>query len=124
TDGTLVLGGHGRPVPAYSETDVKEIARALTGWYAAHPQVENDQDALEYIPAAGYFPLWHDPDPKLVLGETVATDPRNPVSGVEKGVDIIMHQPTTAPFIAKELILKFATETPSPGYVERVATVF
>jgi hypothetical protein len=123
-DGTLVLDEHGRPVPAYSETDVKEIARALTGWYAAHPQVENDQDALEYIPAAGYFPLWHDPDPKLVLGETVATDPRNPVSDVEQVVDIIMHQPTTAPFIAKELILKFATETPSPGYVERVATVF
>jgi uncharacterized protein (DUF1800 family) len=39
-------------------------------------------------------------------------------------VDIIMRHPSTAPFISKELILKLATETPTPGYVSRVATVF
>jgi hypothetical protein len=35
-----------------------------------------------------------------------------------------MRQPTMAPFIAKQLVQKLATETPAPGYVERVATVF
>ena len=36
----------------------------------------------------------------------------------------MMKQPSLAPFISKELIQKLATETPTPGYVERVATVF
>ena len=42
-----------RPLPAYSETDVKEIARALTGWYAAYPSGMNPEDPTEFVPAAG-----------------------------------------------------------------------
>ena len=61
----------------------------------------------------------------MILGETVpADDTDGGAFDVERVVDILMHQPTMAPFIAKILILKLATETPSPGYVERVATVF
>ena len=31
-DGTAVTDGAGIPLPSYSEDDVKEVARALTGW--------------------------------------------------------------------------------------------
>ena len=39
-------------------------------------------------------------------------------------IDIVMRNPNVAPFISKILIQKLATENPSAGYVERVATVF
>jgi uncharacterized protein (DUF1800 family) len=114
-DGTPVRDEQGQPVPAYGERDVREIARALTGW-----GVRNHRSGR-----VDFFPGRHDAGPKTVFGETI------PRRGGERGakdvaavVDIIMRQTTVAPFIAKELILKFATETPTPGYVERVATAF
>jgi len=123
-DGTLVLDGQGMPVPAYSETDVKEVARALSGWFARYPNSHDPEDPTEVIPPAFFEPSWHDPDEKTVLGEVVPADPDTGAGDVERIVTIIMHQPTTAPFIAKELIQKLATETPRPAYVQRVATVF
>jgi uncharacterized protein (DUF1800 family) len=114
-DGTPVLDGTGRPVPAYTEDDVKAVARALTGWYAQYDQRT----------PAKFEPYIHDSSNKTILGETVVG--REGVDGmqeVEDVVDILMRHPSTAPFVAKSLIQKLATETPSRGYVQRVATVF
>jgi uncharacterized protein (DUF1800 family) len=122
-DGTLVIDGDGKPVPAYSENDVKEVARALTGWVANYAMSE-EGDPTEVILPAVFYPELHDPDAKTVLGETIPADPASGARDVERVVDILMRQPTMAPFIAKELILKLATETPSPAYVQRVAAVF
>jgi uncharacterized protein (DUF1800 family) len=122
-DGTLVLDEQANPVPAYSETDVREIARALTGWTAAFPTTFGE-DPTAIIPAAVFDPSMHDAEQKTVLGEGIAADYDNPAGDVERVVDIIMRQPTTAPFVAKQLILRLATETPSPSYVRRVASVF
>jgi uncharacterized protein (DUF1800 family) len=117
-DGTPVIGADGLPEPAYTERDVREVARALTGWYVFY------EDPGGY--SGPYFePAIHDPRPKTILGTTTSgrdgEDARNEVNDV---VDLIMANPTTAPFIARSLIVKLATETPEPGYVERVATVF
>jgi len=122
-DGTLVLDEDGTPVPAYTERDVKEVARALTGWYANTP-VSMPEDPTEIVPPAGFEPYLHDPGEKLVLGEVIAADDVDPAADLERVVDVIMRQPTTAPFIAKQLIFKLATETPSPAYVKRVGAVF
>ncbi len=115
-DGTPVLGSDGQPLPNYTETDVREVARALTGWYIEDYEFWNGSEF--------YGPL-HDSRSKTFLGTTIPG--RSGDDGqreVEDVVDVIMHHPSTAPFIAKTLIQKLATETPTPGYVQRVATVF
>jgi len=118
-DGTPKLDINGDPVPSYSETDVREVARALTGWKVVVP------DQTTRIPNAVFDSTRHDTGVKHILGQTVngrtGADGANEVSDV---VNILMAQPTMAPFIAKELIFEFATEKPSPDYVKRVATVF
>jgi uncharacterized protein (DUF1800 family) len=123
-DGTLVRDDSGLPVPAYTETDVKEVARALTGWYAHQTRNGAQEDPTERVPTGSFEPDWHDAGSKTVLGEVIPAGDETPHADLERVVDIIMRQPTTAPFIAKELILKLATETPSPDYVRRVAEVF
>ncbi|MGH7787484.1 MAG: DUF1800 domain-containing protein, partial [Candidatus Binatia bacterium] len=123
-DGTLVLDGQGKPLPAYTEADVKEVARALTGWYASYPDDTDEEDPTQVIAPATYDPYLHDPGEKIVLGALIAADEESGAADVERVVDILTQQPSMAPFIAKELILKLATESPTPGYVERVATVF
>jgi uncharacterized protein (DUF1800 family) len=118
-DGTPLLDNLGNPVPSYSETDVREVARALSGWKV----VVVDQNTR--VPSAVFDSTRHDTGVKHILGQTVngrtGADGANEVGDI---VNILMAQPTMAPFIAKELIFEFATEKPSPAYVQRIATVF
>lgn len=114
-DGTPVLGSDGQPLPNYTEDDVKAVARALSGFYAEY----RDRGPSKFEP---YI---HDSSDKVILGETLHG--RSGADGareVEDVVAIIMRQQSVAPFISKELIQQLATETPTPGYVARVATVF
>jgi uncharacterized protein (DUF1800 family) len=117
-DGTVKRDAQGRPLPAYTERDIKELARALTGWQVYY----DDKDKRFY---STFNPLLHDGGDKMVLGRRIAG--RAGADGareVEDAVDILMAQPTMAPFIARILIWKFATETPTPRYVARVARTF
>ena len=117
-DGTPVLGEDGLPEPAYSERDVREVARALTGWYAYYT------DPGGYV-GPFFDPAIHDPRPKSVMGATLpGRDGEDGGNEVFDVVDLLMTNPTMAPFVSKSLIVKLATETPTPGYVARVATVF
>jgi uncharacterized protein (DUF1800 family) len=123
-DGSIVRDPHGAPLPAYTEADVKEVARALTGWLPHYPQITNPGDPTEILPPADFEPGLHDAGAKTLLGRFLPADEVGGAFDVERVVDAIMRHPTTAPFISKILIQKLATETPTPGYVERVATVF
>ena len=114
-DGTLVTNSKREPAPSYSERDVREIARAFTGWYHDYKCQQKPQ----------FDPVMHDPNDKKVLGAVIQGRPgREGTKDVEAVVDIVMRNPNVAPFISKILIQKLATETPTPGYVQRVATVF
>lgn len=114
-DGTPIVDGNGIPIPTYTEDEVNDVARALTGW---------EVDWRTFAKAK-FIPGDHDPDPKTILG--VSLPGRAGKTGaleVKDVVDIVMLHPNLPPFIAKYLIQKLATERPSPAYVERVATVF
>jgi hypothetical protein len=118
-DGTPILGTDGRPIPAYTEQDVKDVARALTGW-----AIQGNGSSTR--PGRGVFKkALHDRGDKTVFGVRIAGR-KGPAGAqeVDDVVNLLMQHPSMAPFIAKELIMKLATETPTPGYVERVATVF
>jgi uncharacterized protein (DUF1800 family) len=80
---------------AYAEQDIREAARAFTGW--------------SMDPADGHFafrPGIHDPGPKTVLGKT----------GNWRGedvLDILLARPETAQFIAAKLWREFISPAPS-----------
>ena len=79
----------------YGETDIREAARAFTGWNA---------DDLTFV----VHPEQHDDGPKTVLGRTGDFD------GVEV-IDIIMAQPATADFIAGKLFRYLVREELDPA---------
>jgi hypothetical protein len=79
----------------YTETDIREAARAFTGWdYVDLEFVVNDDQ--------------HDDGEKTILGRTGNFD------GVEV-IDIIMDQPVTAEYIAGKIYRHFAREDLAPG---------
>ncbi len=103
------LGVHG----GYTQQDVYEAARCLTGW----------QLRTKWRKGTVYFdPRLHDDGEKTVLGYRI------PAGGGEKDLDrvveIVCHHPSTARFIAIKLARKFVAENPPDSLVDRVAQVF
>jgi uncharacterized protein (DUF1800 family) len=90
----------------YVEQDVKEAARAFTGWSV-------DPDSGEFL----FRPFAHDDGVKTVLGRTGSLDG-------DAVLDILLAQPQTAEFIVRKLWREFVSPDPDPVEVTRVARVF
>lgn len=96
----------------YTQHDVIEVARALTGWSIAMGQ------------GGGFIfrPEAHDAAEKTVLGHRLAAG-RGQEDG-EDVLDIVAHSPSTARFITTKLARHFVSDSPPPPLVNRCAAVF
>ncbi|MFN9488619.1 MAG: DUF1800 family protein [Betaproteobacteria bacterium] len=86
----------------YTEQDVKEVARAFTGW-SLSPEGE-------FV----FRPALHDDGPKTVLG-------RQGNFGGSEVLDLLLERPETATLIARKLWLEFVSPQPVPAEVARIA---
>jgi uncharacterized protein (DUF1800 family) len=127
-DGTIKRDSSGKPIETYSQKDVIEITRALTGWNFAplsqSEQVMNNHNFANYGKAmVPRNPGDHDPDSKTVLGKSIPAggDAARDLAAV---VEILMSHPNTAPFVSLRLIQGLTTSDPSPAYLSRVSGVF
>jgi uncharacterized protein (DUF1800 family) len=96
----------------YTQHDVIEVARALTGW------TMNPRQGGEF----NFRPQIHDADEKIVLGHRLAAG-----RGIEDGeevLDILARSPATARFIARKLAVRFVSDDPPPALVDRAARTF
>ena len=96
----------------YTQHDVTELARVLTGWTI---------QPLEQGAAFQFEPKKHDPGDKIVLGQTI------PENGLNEGMqvlDLLAHHPNTAKFIARKLAIRFVADDPPPALVDRMAQKF
>ena len=87
----------------YSEDDVKEAARAFTGWTVTNsiPRYPYGKYEAKFM----YDPVDHDDDDKTFLGET------GNLNG-EHIIDIIVKQPGAARFIARHMYNFFVADEP------------
>jgi uncharacterized protein (DUF1800 family) len=95
----------------YTQQDVIEVARALTGW-----SIDQRQGEFAFRAAI------HDADEKLVLGVRLRAG-----RGIEDGeevLDILARHPATARHIARKLALRFVSDSPPPELVARAAETF
>lgn len=96
------LGVHG----GYTQTDVMEVARCLSGWTYEHKP-------FSFRPAHVEFnPDFHDDGEKIVLGHTIAAGGGK--EDLEKVIDIVCGHPSTARYIATKLCRRFIDDPP-PG---------
>jgi uncharacterized protein (DUF1800 family) len=99
----------------YTEDDVKDCARAFTGWGFSH-MVKNGPYG-RIVMQFKFHPELHDYGEKTFLGETGNFDG-------EDIIDIIVRQPATAQFIAKRLFLHFVADQVDQEAVDELAKVF
>ncbi|MBL9174580.1 MAG: DUF1800 family protein [Verrucomicrobiales bacterium] len=124
-DGTVWLDPNGAPVPTYTQADVMQLALALTGWtYATAPGQTPRAANNEYHGAPMETrPSNHDTSAKNVLGRVIPANQTVP-QDLESVLEILMTHPNLPPFLATRLIRSLVMSNPSPGYVQRVASVF
>jgi uncharacterized protein (DUF1800 family) len=90
----------------YTEQDIKEAARAFTGW-----SVERDDFSFKFRPA------FHDDGNKTILGRSGNFDG-------DAVLDILLEQPAAARFIVGKLWKEFVSPVPDNAQVERIAQRF
>ena len=90
----------------YSEQDIKQAARAFTGWSI-------DLDSGQYL----FRPFLHDSGEKTVLGRTGRFDG-------DAVLDILLAQPSTAEFIVRKLWREFVSPQPDEVRVKQIAAQF
>jgi uncharacterized protein (DUF1800 family) len=95
----------------YTQQDVIEVARCLTGW-----SIDQRTGAFVFRPQA------HDADAKVVLGHRIPAG-RGEEDG-EEVLDILARSPATAHFIARKLVVHFVSDSAPPALVERAAQTF
>ena len=89
----------------YTETDVRELARALTGWYV---------DAAGQV---SFRPRAHDTTVKTFLGQTGNL-------GLEEAIDIILAQPATPRYLATRMWEYFVYPGPSAADLKPVVDAY
>ncbi len=124
-DGTPQTDNTGAVIAAYSNTDVKEVARALSGWTYArlNNAAITDNNARDWTQPMIVVASRYDTGAKTFLGKTVPANATQQAS-VDAVVDAVFNHPNTGPYICKRLIQQLTLANPTPAYVERVAAVF
>lgn len=106
----------------YSQADVTEFAKILTGW--THGGTRNKKSIKRLGPIHGKFEyrdIFHEPGPKTLLGKRYAEN------GEQEGVDAlkdIARHPATAKFIAGKLAQHFIADQPPAAAVDALETTF
>jgi uncharacterized protein (DUF1800 family) len=99
----------------YTQEDVTEFARALTGWTLPGDGGTANGATFRFVPAL------HEPGPRTILGRVYA-------EGGEEQAKTVIHDlvaaPATALYIARKLARHFVADDPPPALVQRLADTF
>jgi len=96
----------------YTQADVTEFARALTGWSMGGKAGPEDQQGI-FV----FRPVMHEPGPRTVFGRTYSQDDEAQAIAILRD---LAKSPHTADHVARQLATHFVADAPPP---ELVATL-
>jgi uncharacterized protein (DUF1800 family) len=115
----------------YAQSDVTEVARALTGWTTLlDGSQRNIRQAIEQGKAQNavvqgdflFRPDQHDAGAKRILGHNFAAG-----GGLEEGeavLAMLAQHPSTARFVSRKLAVRFVADQPPASLVEHMAATY
>jgi uncharacterized protein (DUF1800 family) len=125
-DGTTVLNAEGRPVQAYTQTTIENLALVFTGWtFPQTPGRPNTATNPAYY--VGQMVPWeanHDTSAKTLLDGYQIPAGQSARQDLDAALLHLFEHPNVGPFVARRLIGSLVTSNPSPAYVARVAAAF
>jgi uncharacterized protein (DUF1800 family) len=96
----------------YTQKDVTELAKVLTGWTIEKPQLGGGFKFNERA---------HELGNKYVLGRKIG---EHGEKEGEEMLDVLAHHPSTAKFISRKLAMRFVSDNPPQSLVDRMADTF
>ena len=151
-DGSVKIDENGGVVPSYTQNDIMEMAKILTGWILYGSK--RWSSAGQYVGSYTDLMIFNSDNHEYELDDFYTTDEdrgtitlfkgkpmetsvdlnatddipdgndKNTSSGLDAAINVVFNHPNVGPFIAKHLIKHFVTSNPTPGYIERIARVF
>jgi uncharacterized protein (DUF1800 family) len=103
----------------YSQADVTELARALTGWTVAGAGAGGK--LAQPFGTSVFMPEIHEPGDRVLLGRRVPAGGREQVEAIFAEIS---NRPETAHHIATKLAIHFVSDTPPPALVARLEQAF
>ncbi|MGV3578140.1 DUF1800 domain-containing protein [Brevundimonas sp.] len=94
----------------YSQADVTEFARALTGWSLPQP---SDRDGGAFV----FRPVVHEPGERTVLGRTYGQPGRAQGEAILRDLS---NRPETARRLSRKIAAHFVADEPPPALVQRL----
>ncbi|WP_395735999.1 DUF1800 family protein [Prosthecobacter sp.] len=128
-DGSRKVDGNGQNIPTYTNTDITQTARVMTGlWFGGREWGNGGWTDPDYSTPMTMHADYHDFAPKtlvrgLVLPQRPATN-EDAMRDVAEAIRNLFNHPNCPPFICKQLIQFLVTDNPSPAYVQRIAAKF
>jgi uncharacterized protein (DUF1800 family) len=122
----------------YTQQDVQELAKMLTGWTVGGLAAERpaatrgargarnrgraamtprETDEVAFV----FQPLLHEPGAKTLLGTKYG---ESGVDEAERGIRALCRHPSTSRFVATKLVRHFVSDEPPAGAVDRIAARF
>jgi uncharacterized protein (DUF1800 family) len=125
-DGSLALDSNNNIQLTYSQADVDGMSLVLTGWtYPTAPGATAKNNNPAYYTGTMFsVDAEHDKTAKTIFGNITIAAGGTAEGDLDTVIAGLMKQPTMAPFICQQLIQHMVTSNPSPGYIQRVSTVF
>jgi uncharacterized protein (DUF1800 family) len=125
-DGTYVKNAKGAVVETYTQKEVEELARVMTGWnFDPEPRVRGDRNwgnwGKPMVPST--WPPERDSGQKIIFGQVFPAG-QTQVQDLRAAISMLMAHQNIAPFVSTRLIQHFVKSNPTPSYVSRVADKF
>jgi uncharacterized protein (DUF1800 family) len=96
----------------YTQADVTQVARILTGWTIDRPQQGG---------GFTFAPMRHEPGTKVVMGQKFKED--GEMEGREL-LHFLATRPATAQFLSRKLAIRFVGDDPSQALIDRMAKTY
>ncbi len=119
-NGAPLLDAQGKPRESYTQANITDLARVLTGW---------EFDTVNFAePSFMRKPMQHlasrfSTGAKKVLNVAIPANATGPAA-LKTVLDTLANHSNVGPFIGRQLIQRLVCSNPSPAYVQRVVTIF
>ena len=128
-DGSMVKDSNGDPIASYTQNDVEELAKVMTGYDIKGNSKfgkTSRKNGEEWSSPMEFNSSHHEYAAKTFLGSTIGTEGQSnsDPSDLDQALGIIFQHQNVGPHVGRHLITRLVTSNPSSAYISRVAEIF
>lgn len=133
-DGSHKKDSEGKDIPTYDNQDIQQMARVFTGLgpggimdttdWLTEPYFGLHAYWNDYTVPMAMYDEYHDQGEKTLVDGTILPAGQTGMEDIRQAIHTLASHPNVGPFISRRLIQNMVKSNPTPGYIDRVATVF